>query len=126
MGIIKSGLKSGYSFSIGGDVSESGYSPFHDAAMVPTYDIPSEYIDDHARQFRFSNGATTDDHAIHLVGYKDTKNGTWFLIKDSGSASRNGKNKGYYFYHEDYVKLKTMTYTVHKDAAKDILKKFKK
>lgn len=126
MSIIKSGLKKGYSFSIGGDVSESGYSPSHDAAMVPAYDIPSEYIDDNARQFRFSNGSTTDDHAIHLVGYKDSKNGTWFLIKDSGSGSRNGKNKGYYFYHEDYVKLKIMTYTVHKDAAQDILKKFKK
>jgi len=48
---------------------------------------------------------------------------SWYLIKDSGSGSRNGENKGYYFYHEDYVKLKIMTFTVHKDAARDILKK---
>ena len=57
--------------SIGGDVSESGYSSKYDIAMVPSFDIPSQYIDENARQFRFSNGTTTDDHAIHLIGYKD-------------------------------------------------------
>ena len=31
---------------------------------------------------------------------------------------------GYYFFHEDYVKLKMMGFTVHKDAVKKILKKF--
>lgn len=121
--ILKNGVKNGYSISIGGDVSESGYSPTHDVAMIPSYDIPSEYINDYARQLRFTNGSTTDDHAIHVVGYKEEKDDFWFLIKDSGSGARNGKNEGFYFYHEDYVKLKTMTFTIHKDAAKDILKK---
>ena len=89
--------------------------------------IPSEFIDEHARQFRFSNGTTTDDHAIHLIGYKIDDNGEWwFLIKDSGSGSRNGNFPGYYFYHEDYVKLKMMTFTIHKDAVKETLKKINK
>ena len=123
--IIKESIKNGYSMSIGGDVSESGYSSFHDVAMVPSYDIPSENIDENARQFRFSNGTTTDDHAIHLIGYKIDESGDWwFLIKDSGSGSRNGTFPGYYFYHEDFVKLKMMTFTIHKDAVKEILKKF--
>ncbi|RMG82985.1 MAG: peptidase C1 [Bacteroidetes bacterium] len=116
MEIIKYGVKKGYSFALGGDVSESGYLPEKDIAIVPTYDIPSEYIDDYARQFRFSNGTTTDDHAVHLIGYKENKDGYWFLIKDSGSGARNGKLEGYYRYHEDYVKLKMMTFTVHRDA----------
>ena len=35
------------------------------------------------RQFRFSNKTTTDDHAIHLIGYKiDENEDWWFLIKD--------------------------------------------
>ena len=89
--------------------------------MVPTFDIPSEYIDEHARQLRFSNGATTDDHGIHLVGFMEKDGEDWFLIKDSGSGSRNGPNVGYYFYHEDYVKLKIMDYTVHKDAIEGIV-----
>ena len=124
---IKNAIKNGYSISIGGDVSESGYSSTHDVAMVPSYDIPSEYIDENARQFRFSNGTTTDDHAIHLIGYKiDTNEDWWFLIKDSGSGSRNGRFPGYYFYHEDFVKLKMMTFTIHKNAVKETLDKFNK
>lgn len=125
MNTIKMVVKNGYSMAIGGDVSESGLSATYDVAMVPSYDIPSEYIDENARQLRFNNGSTTDDHAIHLIGYKEGKDGFWFLIKDSGSGARNGKNKGYYFYHEDYVKLKIMNFTVHKDAVAEILKKMK-
>lgn len=123
--VLKQGVKNGYTIAIGGDVSETGYSPKSDVAMIPSYDIPSAYISDEARQLRFTNGSTTDDHAIHLVGFKETKDDFWFLIKDSGSGARNGKNEGYYFYHEDYVKLKTMNFTIHKDAVGDILKKMK-
>ena len=47
MNIVKTSIKNGYSMSIGGDVSESGYSSTHDVAMVPSYDIPSEFIDEH-------------------------------------------------------------------------------
>ena len=122
---IKNAIENGYSISIGGDVSESGYSSAFDVAMVPSYDIPSDFIDENARQFRFSNGTTTDDHAIHLIGYKIDKTGDWwFLIKDSGSGSRNGNFPGYYFYHEDFIKLKMMTFTIHIDAVKETLDKF--
>lgn len=126
MSALKSAVESGYTMFIGGDVSEGGYSAMDDVAMVPSYDIPSNYIDDYARQFRFSNKSTSDDHGIHLVGYKKMDNGYWFLIKDSGSGSRNGKNKGYYFYHEDYVKLKMMNFMVHQSAIKELLEKFQK
>ncbi|HET6243426.1 MAG: peptidase C1 [Bacteroidetes bacterium] len=124
MNIIKSASKSGFTIAIGGDVSETGYDSHSELAMVPTYDIPSAYIDENARQLRFSNNTTTDDHAIHLIGYLEKPNGNWFLIKDSGSGGFNGKNKGYYFYHEDYIKLKIMSFTIHKDAVKQELKKF--
>lgn len=121
MKAIDQALDKGYSLSIGGDVSESGYLPNQDVAVIPDYDIPSSHINDYSRQMRFSNGSTTDDHAIHLVG-STTKNGEkWYLIKDSGSGARNGKHKGYYFYHADYVRLKTMSFTVHKDAVKNLL-----
>ena len=96
--------------------------------MIPDFDIPSQYINDDARQFRFSNETTTDDHGIHLVGYCQRNGKDWYLIKDSGSGSRNNDPNapefGYYFFHEDYVKLKMMDFTVHKDAVKDILGKF--
>lgn len=126
MNIIKSAIQNGYTMVIGGDVSEPGIESHYEVAIIPTFDIPSDFIDENARQLRFSNNTTGDDHGIHLVGYKIDKNGKmWFLIKDSGSGSFNGNNKGYYFYHEDFVKLKMLSFTIHKDAVKDILVKFK-
>ena len=126
MNIIKSAVKNGYTMAIGGDVSEAGYDSWAKCGVVPTFDIPSEYIDEYSRQFRFSNETTTDDHGIHLVGYEELEGKTWFLIKDSGSGSHNTGDKGYYFYHEDYVKLKIMDFMVHKDMFKDYLSKFNK
>ena len=130
MALIKSAIETGFSMSIGGDVSEPGFDKISQTATIPTFDIPSAYIDESARQLRFNNGATTDDHAMHLIGYY-VKDGTmWFLIKDSGSGSRNaGENDekfGYYFMHEDYVKLKMMTITIHKDGAQWLLDKMKR
>ncbi|PIY02588.1 MAG: peptidase C1, partial [Bacteroidetes bacterium CG_4_10_14_3_um_filter_31_20] len=45
----------------------------------------------------------------------------------SGSRNNdiNAKEFGYYFFREDFVKLKMMNFTVHKDAVKELLKKFK-
>jgi bleomycin hydrolase len=123
MNIINYTIENGYTLSIGGDVSESGKVAEKDVFVVPSYDIPSDYIDDYAKQFRFSNKTTTDDHGIHMVGYKDVNNVRWYLIKDSGSSSRNGRFKGYYLFHEDYVKLKMMDFMVHKDCVKKWIKK---
>jgi bleomycin hydrolase len=121
MKIIRQALAGGYTMSLGGDVSEPGRNPDRKVFMVPSFDIPAEYIDDSARQFRFGNGTTTDDHGIHLVGSTVRNGKTWYLIKDSGSSSRNADPKGYYFFSEDYVKLKMMDFMVHKDALKGIV-----
>ncbi len=126
MSALKNAIRNGYTMSIGGDVSEPGYIAQSDVAIVPTFDIPSEYIDENARQLRFTNKSTTDDHGIHLVGYMTKDEKDWYLIKDSAAGSRDGNNYGYYFYSEDYVKLKMMDFMVHKNAVKDLLSKFNK
>jgi bleomycin hydrolase len=125
MDALKNAIRNGYTMTIGGDVSEAGYDSWNKVGVIPTFDIPSEYIDENARQFRFSNKTTTDDHGIHLVGYLEKDGSDWYLIKDSGSGSRNIGDKGFYFYHEDYVKLKIMDFMVHKDIVKNLLNKFK-
>jgi bleomycin hydrolase len=107
--------------SLGGVVSEPGKSPEKKVFMIPSFDIPSSAIDDDARQFRFSNGTTTDDHGIHLIGYQEASGKGWFLIKDSGSSAFNYEPKGYYVLTEDYVKLKMMDFMVHKDAVKGFI-----
>ncbi len=126
MNALKNAVKNEYTVGIGGDVSEAGISAHDEVAMVPSFDIPSQFIDENARQFRFSNRSTTDDHGIHVVGYQDREDGTWYVIKDSGSGGHTGPNAGYYFYHEDYIKLKMMNFIVHKDAVKELLSKFDK
>ncbi len=130
MAIVKNGIQKGFTMSIGGDVSEAGLLKSTQAAMIPSFDIPSEFINDDARQFRFSNQTTTDDHGMHLTGYCIRDGKWWFLIKDSSSGSRNNNQQapefGYYFFSEDYVKLKMMDFTIHKDAVKDILARFGK
>ncbi len=132
MDALKRAVKKGYTMSIGGDVSETGFSRETNCAMIPDYDIPSDYINEDARQFRFSNETTTDDHGMHLVGILENYKGSgadWYLIKDSSSGSRNvgadNPKFGYYFFHEDYIKLKMMGFTIHKDAVNAILQKFK-
>jgi bleomycin hydrolase len=119
--LAKEAVTRGYTVCIGGDTSEPGLEGHAGIAVVPTFDIPSAYIDENARQFRFSNGTTGDDHGIHIVGSAVNDGGTWFLIKDSGSGSRNNTHPGYYFFHEDYVKLKMLTLFVHKDVAREFI-----
>jgi len=130
MSIIKNAIRKGYTIGIGGDVSEAGFESFQQVAVIPSFDIPEEYIDEYARQFRFSNQTTGDDHGLHIVGYYEINGKDWYLVKDSGAGSSNvskqSKSFGYYFFREDYIKLKILDFIIHKDMMKDYLLKFAK
>lgn len=122
-GIIRKAAERGYTLAIGGDVSEPGYQGFQDAAIVPEFDIPEPYINQDARELRFANHSSFDDHALHLVGQTRIGDHDWYLIKDSARSSRWGEYEGYYFYREDYVRLKMLSYTVHRDLIAELEKK---
>ena len=122
--LVRKAVAGGYSICIGGDVSEPGDNGFAKVAVIPSFDIPSSMIDQSAREMRIVNETTGDDHGIHLVGYTHLKDHDWYLIKDSGRSSRWEKPEGYYFYRDDYIKLKMLTLTFHKDVLKDLLSKF--
>jgi len=119
--VIKKAVRDGYSISIGGDNSEAYMDGKFDTAMVPDWDIPAKYINQGSREFRIANGTTGDDHGVHIVGYKKLGGKDWFLIKDSNRSSRLGQFKGYYFWSGDYIRLKMLSFTVHKDRLKDLL-----
>ncbi len=121
---IKNAIRNGYSVAIAGDVSEPGrYGP-EDLAIIPTFDIPSDDIDQNSREFRYDNGTTGDDHGVHIVGYHRSNGQDWFLIKDSASSAFKGDTPGYYFFHGDYIKLKILAFVVHKDAVSNLLETF--
>jgi len=119
--VIRNTAAAGQSLVIGGDVSEPGLYGLEDIAVVPTFDIPGDFIDQDSRELRFINHASTDDHVIHLVGLTRIGDHDWFLIKDSNRSSRLGSFKGYYFYRDDYVRLKMLAITVHRDRVTEIL-----
>lgn len=123
--LIKRSINDGYSMVIGGDVSEPGRYGWEDIAIIVPWDIPYKYIDQNAREMRIYNHTSQDDHGIHLVGYVHKYGHDWFLIKDSASSAYYGQYKGYYFFRDDFVKLKMLTFMIHKDAVKDVLAKFK-
>lgn len=122
---ILQAIKNGYSLVLSVDFTEPGNIPEANLGVIPDFDVPRDYINQDSRELRFFNSATTDDHGLHLVGYKETPKDTWFLVKDSWSTAYVGKVKGYFFYRDDYVKLKSLAFLVHKDALKDLLARFK-
>ena len=123
---LKSGIENGYSLVIGGDVSEPGKDGYENLAIVPTFDIPAKYINQDSRELRFYNKTSTDDHGVHLIGYKRYAGQDWFLVKDSSASAWRGEVKGYHFFSGDYIRLKMLTLMVHKDAVRNLLLKFEK
>ncbi len=122
LGLLRA-LRHGYSADVAVDFSEPGYYGELGIAVVPSFDIPRNFIDQSSREYRFASGASTDDHAVHFVGYKEGKD-IWYLVKDSWENAYWSDHKGYYFYRDDYVRLKALMFMVHKDAAKELLANF--
>lgn len=118
---MRDAIDAGYTVAVGGDVSEPGMNGFEDAAVVPSFDIPQQAIDQDSRELRIQNGTTGDDHGTHIVGIAQAGGHEWFLVKDSNRSSRWGRFAGYYFYRDDYVRLKMLSFMVHKDAAQAVL-----
>ncbi|UCD62553.1 MAG: peptidase C1 [Candidatus Zixiibacteriota bacterium] len=121
---LKNAIKGGYTIALGGDISEAGLNGLMDAAIVPDFDIPQEYINQNSREYRMFAGSTTDDHGVHLVGYTELDGRDWFLVKESSKRGHWGRHIGYMFYRDDYVRLKMMEFAVHKDAVGELLTRF--
>lgn len=119
--VIDDALDSAYTLCICGDISETAFDSWTEVGIIPDYDIPSEYINEAAREMRLQNGTTTDDHCMHIVGMTEFEGDRWYLLKDSGAGGFNGPNKGYRFMHEDYIRLKMMNIMVYKEAGRNVL-----
>ncbi len=113
---LKGALRSGFSAAIDLDNSELSYKATGRYCVIPDFDIPAGSINQAARELRFLSGATSDDHAIHMIGFSNVSGEDWFLAKDSGKIAWREGNQGVLFLHGPYVKLKVLACLVHRDG----------
>ena len=113
---FKSALRAGFTVAVEMDNSEASYESTGQYCFVPDFDIPAHDINQAAREIRLLNGATTDDHAIHMVGWANVDGEDWFLAKDSWKVAWRDANQGSLFLHSSYVKLKILAFIAHRDG----------
>lgn len=137
--IVNNALKKGFTIELDCDVSEKVFSPKHGLAIIPEDGINLEdallnvskekEITQEFRQQEFENYNTTDDHLMHITGLLKDQNGTtYYKVKNSwGTNPKRVSNGGYIYMSEAYLKLKTISVMLHKDAlAKKVLKILRK
>lgn len=129
--VIDNSIEKGFTVCWDGDMSEKSYSDKAGLAMMPAPNelateegtklsfnkIYTEVKTDAAsRQMGFDSKATTDDHLMHLIGKAKDKNGTvYYVVKNSWKPEIN-RFGGYNHLSLEYVKAKTISILVHKDA----------
>ncbi|MGV8092613.1 MAG: aminopeptidase C [Mangrovibacterium sp.] len=152
--IIDNSIDNGYTVAWAADVSEKGFSTSKEGvAVIPEIDFTEmsdaeiakweklsekekeeklyelkkpgkeKEITQEMRQVSFDNYQTTDDHGMLIIGTaKDQAGNFYYKVKNSwGDYNDYG---GYFFASKPYVRYKTMSIMVHKDAIpKNIRKK---
>ena len=139
MATIDHALNNGYGIAWAADVSEpyfrfkdglalvpEGWDGMNDADRNNCFNHPckEQNITQDIRQAAFDDYQTQDDHGMHIIGLAKDQNGTkFYLIKNSWGTNRN-ECDGYFYASEAYVRLKTLSITLHKKAVPaDVVKK---
>ena len=135
--ILDNAVKNGYTISWAADVSEKYFSWKNGIAYVPTkpykkmsaeeretiFAGPQEemVITSELRQAAYDNYTTTDDHGMQIVGLAKDQNGQeWYKVKNSWGTKNDFE--GYLYVSKNYVRYKTMSFMLHKDAIPASLK----
>lgn len=128
MAMVDHALENGFTVELDCDVSERTFSSKNGVAVIPadanhnkdalTGLYSEKKVSQEYRQDEFENFSTTDDHLMHITGrIKDQNETTYYKVKNSWGtdASRNA-NGGYVYFSEAYMRLKTISITLHKDG----------
>ncbi len=129
--VMDNALKTGYSITWDGDVSEKFFNQKKGFAVVPLKDwdnktnaekedkitkpIDEKIITQEMRQTAFDNFSATDDHLMHIVGLFHDQNGNKFYYTKN-SWGTDYSYGGFIYMSLPYVKLNTIAIMVHKDA----------
>jgi bleomycin hydrolase len=140
--IIDNSIESGYTVAWAADVTEKGFLTSKEGiAVIPDEKAlvtsggmaPSENkvvplkekkITQELRQAAFDDQETTDDHGMHIIGLaKDQFGKQFYIVKNSWGDDYNSY-KGYFYASIPYVRYKTTSIMVNKNAIpKNIRKK---
>jgi bleomycin hydrolase len=136
MQVVDNALQKGFTVDLDCDVSERTFSSKDGVAVIPMDPennikalqaiYPEMKITQEYRQDEFENFTTTDDHLMHITGVLHDQNGTkYYKVKNSwGTNEKRNANGGYVYFSESYMRLKSISVMVHKDALpKDTAKK---
>ena len=149
MEVMEEGVKNGYCFAWGSDVSEAGFNSRKGVATIPAGNTTNDktgsdaarwtgdnfkgaainsgkdekVITQDLRQLGYDNWETTDDHGMVIYGLAKDNNGKeYFMVKNSWGEY--GPFKGMFYASKAFVAYKTMNIVIHKDALpKHIAKK---
>ncbi len=136
MQTVDNALEYGYTVELDCDVSERTFSSKDGVAVIPRDAVnnkkalqgiyPEKNISQQYRQQEFENFTTTDDHLMHITGILRDQNGTkYYKVKNSwGTDESRTAYGGYVYFSEAYMRLKTISITLHKEGVpKDTSKK---
>ena len=135
--IIDYALEHGYTVAWGADVSERYFSWKNGVAYVPAvnpedmtaeersqmFNGPKSEMDITAqnRQEAYDDYQTTDDHGMQITGIAKDQNGKeWYIVKNSWGTTND--YQGFLYVSKDYVKYKTTSFMVNKDALPEDVK----
>lgn len=124
-------LDKGYSVEWDADVSNAGFSARNGLAVEPEKDWKDKStaerentfkiweseksVSQEYRQQLFDQQITQDDHLMHIVGMLDEAHtGVYYVVKNSWGEISD--YKGYVYVSEAYMRLNTISFTVHKNA----------
>ncbi len=124
-------LQQNYSVEWDADVSNMGFSAPNGIAIVPEKDWKDRSVAERQNAFKvweaeknvsqeyrqqlFDKQVTTDDHLMHIVGMLDEAHGgDFYVVKNSWGEISD--LKGYVNVSESYMRLNTISFTVHKNA----------
>jgi len=146
MAVIDNALENGYSVAWAADISEKGFSWKNGVAIVPDVDltdlsgtekekwekltkkekrasmysfdepVPEKVITQEMRQKAFDNYETTDDHGMQLVGIAKDQDGNKFYKVKNSWGTEGHIYDGYFYASESFVRYKTMSFMVNKNA----------
>lgn len=126
--VIDEALENGFTIELDCDVSEKSFSSKDGVAVIPESEenmikalqgiYPEMQVSQGYRQQEFENYTTTDDHLMHITGKLKDQNGTvYYKVKNSwGTDAKYNAHGGYVYFSESYMRLKSISIMVHKDA----------